>query len=67
MVDRYAKLATENLVVAAARIESDNGKSPLPTPALPIKRRKTEVKEKGKTVGNVIFTSRFPHVRSTAA
>ncbi len=67
MVDRYAKFATENLVVAAARIESDNGGSPLPTPAAPVKGRKTEVKERGNTVGNVIFTSRFPHVRSTAA
>ena len=67
MVDRYAKFATENLVVAAARIETDNGESPLPTPVLPVKGRKTEVKERGKTVGNVIFTSRFPHVRSTAA
>jgi integrase len=52
MVDRYAKFATENLVAAAARIES-KGVGPTPDPAT----------EKGeKVVGNVIFTSRFPHV-----
>jgi len=52
MVDRYAKFATENLVAAAARIESAGiGAAPDP------------VAEKGaKSVGNVIFTSRFPHV-----
>jgi len=67
MVDRYAKFATENLVAAAARIESGNGESPVPTPVTSAKRTKTEGKEREKTVGNVIFTSRFPHVRATVA
>ena len=63
MVDRYAKFATENLVAAAARIESDRGGgSPDPKSGSVLNRTKSEAKEKDKTVGNVIFTSRFPHV-----
>lgn len=62
MVDRYAKFATEHLFSAASRIESCNGGSPDPTPVPSEKQAETELKEKGKTVGNVIFTSRFPHV-----
>jgi integrase len=67
MVDRYAKFATENLVAAAARIESDGGERPTPAPVPPVKRAVIGARKKGKTVGNVIFTSRFPHVRRSAA
>jgi hypothetical protein len=67
MVDRYAKFATEHLFSAASRIESSNGGSPAPAPVPPAKRMRTEAKEKGKTVGNVIFTSRFPHVGKKTA
>ena len=67
MVDRYAKFATENLVAAAARIETEGSESPNPAPKPPVKRMAIEAKKREKTVGNVIFTSRFPHVRRSAA
>jgi hypothetical protein len=67
MVDRYAKFATENLVAAAARIESNGGESPNSAPTPPAKRVAMEARKREKTVGNVIFTSRFPHVRRSAA
>jgi hypothetical protein len=67
MVDRYAKFATENLVAAAARIESNRDESPTPAPVPPVKRVKTAARKKDKVVGNVIFTSRFPHVGRSAA
>jgi hypothetical protein len=67
MVDRYAKFATENLVAAAARIETDGGERPTPAPISPVKRTVIGARKREKTVGNVIFTSRFPHVRRSAA
>lgn len=66
MVDRYAKFGTEHLFAAASRIESHGG-SLNPAPVSPAGRVRIEAKEKEKTVGNVIFTSRFRHVpRKTA-
>jgi hypothetical protein len=59
-VDCYAKFATENLVAAAARIESDDGASPAPTPVPSTMRAENGVMEQEETAGNVIFTSRFP-------
>ena len=67
MVDRYAKFATENLVAAAARIETDGSGSPTPAPVPSQKRMETKARKREKTVGNVIFTSRFRHVRRSAA
>jgi len=65
MVDRYAKFATENLAVAAARIESVSGASPAPESP---PRNTGEHTEAGvKTAGNVVFMSRFPHVRKRRA
>ena len=67
MVDRYAKFATGNLL-AAARIESrKETQGPAPAPATPMKRGRAGAKKTEKVVGNVIFTSRFPHVRKSAA
>jgi integrase len=45
MVDRYAKFATENLVAAAARIESDGGERPTPAPVPPMKPTETRVRK----------------------
>jgi hypothetical protein len=67
MVDRYAKFGTEHLFAAASRIESRDGEGLAPTLVAPAGRARTEAKEQEKTVGNVIFTSRFRHVpRKTA-
>jgi len=67
MVDRYAKFGTEHLFAAASRIEAHNGGSLAPTPVAPARRARTEAKEKEKTVENVIFASRFRHVRRKTA
>jgi hypothetical protein len=62
-----APVATENLVAAAARIETGGGEHPTPAPVPSQKRMKTGATKREKTVGNVIFTSRFRHVRRSAA
>ena len=66
MVDRYAKFGTEHLAAAAVRIES-RPHAPVPNDDGVKKRRVS--KQTSRTVvkveGNVIFTSRFPHVGKT--
>lgn len=66
MVDRYAKFGTEHLATAASRIETT------PYPSMPgnaVADAPRSKKRKSNSVlkvdGNVIFTSRFPHVTRT--
>ena len=62
MVDRYAKFGTEHLATAAARIESMQI-APMPGGHHSDTAAKKQAKKSVvKREGNVIFTSRFPHV-----
>jgi integrase len=60
MVDRYAKFGTEHLAAAAARIEAT--RAPVLDGDNTAHTAKPRKKSVLKVEGNVIFTSRFPHV-----